>query len=156
MSERAVIGLLLCALVFGATVGTLVCALCLRVAIRLYNRLAGGASSPSSVPEPTLGKAMWITFAIFVAQVIVGMLVIGPVGGDGAMTAGARGSDVVTQVISIPVSFLIAVGILSAKLPTTFGRAILVSLCDMLVSLLVSGVLVGIAVVVLGVALIGR
>jgi hypothetical protein len=155
MSERAAIGVLLCALVIGVAVGTLIGAICLRAAIGLYNKLAGGASSPSSVPEPTLGKAMWITFAIFVAHVILGMLIIGPIGGDGAMTAGARGSDVVTQLISIPISFFITAGILSAKLPTTFGRAILVTLCDILVGLLVGGVLAGIAVLAFGVALSG-
>jgi hypothetical protein len=43
-------------------------------------------------------------------------------------------------------------GMLSAKLPTTFGRAVLVTLCYMLVVLIVVGVLVGIAVLVFGVA----
>jgi hypothetical protein len=43
--------------------------------------------------------------------------------------------------------------VLSARLPTTFGRAILVTICDVLVVLLVGGILAGIAVVVLAVAL---
>ena len=55
----------------------------------------------------------------------------------------------------VPVSFLIMAGVLSAKLPTTFGNAILVTFCYLLVVLLVVGVLVGIPVFVLGVALSG-
>jgi hypothetical protein len=154
MPEGAAIGVLLCALVIGVAVGTLIGAVCLRAAISVYNKMAGGAASPSGVPEPALGKAMWITFAIFVAQVVVGSLLIALVSPE-AMAASARGRDVVAQLITIPVSLLITAGILSAKLPTTFGRAILVSLCDILVGLLVAGVLLGIAVLVFRVALRG-
>ena len=59
------------------------------------------------------------------------------------------------QLIYVLVSFLITAEILSTKLPTTFGRAILVTLCEMLLVLLVAGVLVGIAILVFGVALKG-
>jgi hypothetical protein len=54
--------------------------------------------------------------------------------------------------LSFPVNLLVMAAILSSKLPTTFGRAILVALCDMLVALLAVGVLVGIAVFLFGVA----
>jgi hypothetical protein len=153
MPEGAAIGGLLCALAIGVAVGTLIGAVCLRAAVALYNQLAGGASSPRSVPEPALGKAMWITFAIFVAQIIVGSLISLGAGPEATTAARAPERVVVAQLISVPVNFLIAAGILSAKLPTTFGRAILVTLCDLLVSLVVVGVLVGFAVLVLAVAL---
>ena len=68
MPEGAVVGVLLCALVIGFAVGTLIGAVFLRAAVALYNNLAGGASSPSSVPEPTFGKAMWITFATWLRR----------------------------------------------------------------------------------------
>ncbi|HEY7314406.1 MAG TPA: hypothetical protein VH643_33975 [Gemmataceae bacterium] len=148
MPEGADIGVLLCALVIGLAVGTLIGAVFLRAAVALYNKLAGGASSPSSVPEPTFGKAMWITFAISLAQMVLGYSLIAAAAG-----AGGQGAVVVAQFISVPVSLLISAEILSAKLPTTFGRAILVTLCDMLLVLIVLGVLVGIAVLVFGVAL---
>jgi hypothetical protein len=147
MPEGAVIGGLLCALVIGVAVGTLVGAVFLRAAVALYNKMAGGASSPWSVPEPALGKAMWITFATAVAQMVAGFLI----GGYGAAAAGAQG--LVAQLTSFPVGLLIMAGMLSARLPTTFGRAILVTLCYMLVVLTVVGAIGGIAVLVFGVAL---
>ena len=150
MPEGAAVGVLLCALVIAVAVGTLIGAVFLRAAVALYNKLAGGASSPSSVPEPAFGKALWITFAASVAQFIVGSL-IGLATGVGATAPGGRGQgvDVVVQLL---VSFLIMGAVLSAKLPTTFGRALLVTLCYLLVVLPVVGVLVGIAVLVFGVA----
>ncbi len=154
MSEGAAIGVLLWALIIGLPVGTLIGAVCLRAAVALYNKLAGGASSPSSVPKPAFGKAMWISFESWVWQIVAGAL-IGGVTGLGARAVEGREQeiDVVAPLISLAVSLLIMVGVLSAKLPTTFGRAILVTLCEMLVVLLVVGVLAAIAVVVLGLAL---
>src|SRR5262249_15413072 len=128
----------------------------LRAAVSLYNKLAGGASSPSSVPEPTFGKAMWITFATCVAQMVVGLF-IGGVTGAGATAASAseKRGDVALLLISIPVSLFVSAAILSAKLPTIFGRAILLTLCDMLIVIFAVAVLVVIAVLVLGFALRG-
>jgi hypothetical protein len=155
MPEGAAIGGLLSVLVIGVAVGTLIGAICLRAAVALYNKLAGGASSPSSIPEPALGKAMWISFATCVAQMVVGLF-IGGVTGTGATEAGAGEKGVnVALLTSIPVSLLIQAAILSEKLPTTFGRAILVTLCDMLIVIFAVAVLVGIAVLVLGFALRG-
>ena len=147
MPEGAVIGGLLCALVIGVAVGTLIGAVFLRAAVALYNKLAGGASSPSSVPEPAYGKAMSIIFAISLAQ-IVGGYVIG-------VTAGTWGqrAEVVAGVIFFAVSLLVMVEMLSTRLPTTFGRAFLVTLCYLLLTLLFAGGLVGIAVLVFAVAM---
>jgi type III secretory pathway component EscS len=153
MSEGAAIGVLLGALAIAVAVETLIGAVFLRAAVALYNKLAGGASSPSNVPEPALGKAMWIIFATSLARLIVASL-IGLGIGARATAAGARGQgvDEVALLISFPVSLLIMAEMLSARLPTTFGRAILVTLCYLLVVLLVVGVLVGIAVLVLRLA----
>jgi hypothetical protein len=150
MPEGAAIGGLLCGLVIGVAVGTLIGAILLRAAVALYNRMAGGASSPSRVPEPAFGKAMWMIFATSVGQLILGCLIIGLGTGDGAEAARPRGQgpDVVGQLTFFSFSLLIMVGVLSAKLPTTLGRAFFVTLCYMLVSLLVAGVLAGIAVLV--------
>jgi hypothetical protein len=148
MPEDAAIVGLLCALVIGLAIGTLIGAVFLRAAVALYNTMAGGASSPSRVPKPAFGKAMWISFAICLAQMVVGLF-IGGVTGTGATAPGAgeKGVDVAQQLISLLVSLLIMAAILSAKLPTTFGRAILVTLCYMLIIILVVGVIVAVAVV---------
>ena len=166
MPESAAVGVLLvCALVVGVAVGTLIGAVFLRAAVALYNKMAGGASSPGSVPEPALGKAMWIIFAASLAQVVVGWL-IGEITVPGAPLrrplesliaevaggVGPKGVDNVAQLFAIPVGLLIMAAVLSVKLPTTFGRAVLVTLCYLLVLVPVVGVLVGIAVLVLGVA----
>ena len=151
MAQGAAIAGLLCgALVIGLAIGTLIGAVFLRAAIALYNKMAGGASSPSRVPAPAFGKAMWISFATCVAHLVVGLF-IGGVTGTGATAPGAgeKGVDFVTQqpLISLSVSLLIMAAILSEKLPTTFGRAILVTLCYLLIVILVVGVIVAIAVV---------
>jgi hypothetical protein len=165
MPEGAAVGVLLLfgALAICVVVETLLEAVCLRAGVALYNNLsrvnnnlAGDAPSAGSVPRPALGKAMWITFARILAQFIVASFV-GLVTSPRATAAGVQvpGIDAVAQLIAFPVSLLIMAEMLSTRLPTTFGRAILVILCYLLVVLLV-GVLVGIAVVLLfGVALRG-
>jgi hypothetical protein len=159
--ESVAIGVLLVAMGIGLAIGTLIGAVCLRAAIALYNmvaalnnRMAGSASSASSVPQPAFRKAMWISFSICVAQLLVGLFV-GGVTGTGTTPPGTREKEFnyVVQLLSFPISLLIMTAILAAKLPTTFGRAILVTLCDTLIVLLVLGVVVAIAVVVFGVAL---
>jgi hypothetical protein len=154
MPEGAAVGALLCALVIVVAVGTLVGAVFLRAAIALYNKMAGGASSPGGVPEPAFGKAMWIIFAATLAQVVVGLL-FDFLTGAGAMPVGEGGKDVHVgaQLIFLPVSLLIMAAVLSAKLPTTFVRAILVTLYYMLMVILFVAVLVAAAVVVFGIAI---
>ena len=154
MPEGAALGGFLCALLIGGiAIETVIGAVLLRAAITFYNKMAGGASSPGSVPEPAFGKAMWIIFGSTVFQMVVGGLVIGisTDAGPVASGAGGKGVDFVAQLLSFPVGLLIMAGVLSAKLPTTFGRAILVALCYLLVALLVVGALVGIAVLVFAV-----
>jgi len=134
----------------------------LRAAVALYNlfaktndTMAGEASLPSLVPMPAFGKAMWISFETSVFQMVAGLLIFGLFRASGAAASEARGQvfDAVAQLLFVPISFLIPVAVLSAKLPTTFGRAILVTLCDMVLVLLVVGILVGMAFLVFGVAL---
>jgi hypothetical protein len=146
-------GLLLCALAIGLALGTLIGAVLLRAAVALYNKMAGGASSPFGVPEPVFGKAMWISFDICVAQLVVGLF-IGVLTGTGATVprADEKGVNVDGLLIPVLIGLFIQVAILSAKLPTTFGRAIVVTLCDMLIVMLVAGVIAAIAVVVFALA----
>lgn len=80
---------MLCGLVVGVALGTLIGAVILRAAIALYNKMAGGPKSPSSVPEPAFGKAMWITFATTLVQLVAGFLVglVTGAGGGGSRRA---------------------------------------------------------------------
>ena len=160
MPKSVEVGLLLGALAIALAVGTLIDALYLRAAVALYNkvatlndRMANDASLPSRVPQPTLGKAMWISFQASMARIVVGGLIFGLFRGDG--NERGRAVDGIAQLLFVPISLLITVGVLSAKLPTTFVRAILITLFDILLVVLVVGVLVGIAVLVFGVALMG-
>lgn len=119
-------------------VSTLIGVACLRAAIALYNRIAGGATPGAAVPVPTFEKAAlanFLTLALqFIGQGIVGQLIH-----TGTMAVGARWKfiDVLESVairsISFPVSLLALALILTAILPTTFGRAVVVSLFYMMV-----------------------
>jgi hypothetical protein len=150
--EGEYIGVLLGVLAIVIVIRTLVGAVILRAAVAIFNKLAAGASSPSSVPEPAYGKAMWIIFAASLAQMVVGALISLRGAGE---AAGARGQDVdsVPLLIAIPVNLLIMAGVLSGKLPTTFGRSFLVTLCYTLVETLVVGIIVALAILVFGVTL---
>jgi hypothetical protein len=153
MLEGVAIGVVLCALAIAVAVRVLIGAVFLRAAVAFYNKMADGASSPSSVPKPAFGKAMWIIFATSLAQMAAG-LVIGIVTGEGAAAPGARGQGaaLVADLITIPVSLLIMAWLLSERLPTTFGRAISVTFWYTLMELLVAGFLVGIVVLAFVVA----
>lgn len=122
----------LCGLVVGVALGTLIGAVILRASCSFFNRL--GASSGSSVPEPSFGQAMLITFVTtvvnFAASFVVGMMV--GVGGAAAAARGgqaaATGINLLAQAISLPITFLILAGMMAAMLPTSFGKACLVAL----------------------------
>lgn len=108
-------GGLLCFRMFAIAFGTVIGALFLRAACMLYNKLVGGKGSPSSVPEPVLGKAMVITFVTALINAIVGF-----------------------ELLPALVSLLVMVAMTSALLPTTFARGILVVLCYLLVGIFVA------------------
>jgi hypothetical protein len=137
--------LILCTVVIG---GTLLGAVFLRAAIALYNMQAGGASSPTSVPEPGMGKAIGITFFTSVVQMVVGFL-LDLLTSPGARLRRALGQkvDLVEELLPFAVALIVMAAMLSASLPTTFGRAIVVILCYTLIVILVAGPIVVIAIV---------
>jgi hypothetical protein len=130
-----VYGLVFVVIIAAVLIGVAIGAVLLRAAIALYNKMAGGASKPNSVPEPDFGKAMWIIFAVGLINVIAG------VGIDQVILARMGDTtsekDVVGMLISIPVHLLIMAVVLTQRLPTAFARAILVTLCYMLISVFV-------------------
>jgi hypothetical protein len=149
------------ALVIGVAIGLLISAALLRTAVALYNKMAGGASSPSSVPEPAFGKGMGIILVTSSVQLVVTFLLTSLVSGvvgflislvtvRGVTVPGEAGKTVTEGVrtgaqliIGLPVNILIMAAWLSAMLPTTFRPAILVTLCYMLLVTLLVVVVVG-------------
>jgi hypothetical protein len=148
-AATAILVTMLCGAALFVVLGTLIGGLFLRAAIGLYNRMAGGVSSPGSVPVPGFGKAIGIAFLTILATAIV-VFVAGWAVNTGFVAAGAgeRGFDLLAQVISVPASLLVMAGMLTAMLPTSFGKAVLVTLCFLplcfllcfLVFLLITGV----------------
>ncbi|MCA9068783.1 MAG: hypothetical protein KDA84_07665, partial [Planctomycetaceae bacterium] len=59
-----------------------------------------------------------------------------------------RGDELKLQLMSLPISFLVMSALLSAMLPTTFVRAVLVSICQFVISLLIVGVIALVVVAV--------
>lgn len=107
-------GVLLCFRAFATAFGTVIGALFLRAGCILYNNLAGGERSPSGVPEPRFGKAMAIAFVTALVHAVMG-----------------------PQPLSALAGFLVMAAMISALLPTTFARGIMVSSCYLLVGIVV-------------------
>jgi hypothetical protein len=118
-----------------AVVGAVIAmAILLRATVALYNKVAGGAGSSRSVPQPRIGKAMGITFVIMVmVTVLVGLLGAGlRLIAQEIRAADWEESNV--EALSLILLNLVFISlILGAMLPTARGRATLVSLCYMVV-----------------------
>jgi len=130
-------------------VAVFVGAVLLRIAIALYNAMVGGASSPNRVPVPEFEKVALIVFFTAAVQLIGGLIVM-RVMATGAIVTGLDGKIVgaVASLICLAFYILVVPMILSAKLPTTFTRAMLVTMCYLLVVVLAIGIL---SVIVYGV-----
>ncbi len=118
-------------LVVGIPIG----AILLRASIAFHNRLAGDRASTLAIPNPPFGRSLQIMLAINLASIAVGF-VVNLVANVGATTDGSPirlGAAVVATVISV----LAAQSILSAMLPTSMPRALLLLLCYPLAALLI-------------------
>ena len=147
----ALIGLV-CVLLVGLPLAALVSAVILRAACSLFNKLAG---SEKAVPEPGFGKALGITAATLVVNVLVG-IVIGLVLGTGAAAAGAKPSQtqLLVNLISMPAGFLVMSGMLTAMLPTSFGKSLLITSIAYAISIAIL-VVVFLLIAALGLGLMG-
>jgi len=122
--------------VIGLAIGTAAGAVVLRAAVSMYNRLAGG----EGVPEPSIRRAMVIMFVVNLVNLAagfgVGLFIVGA-----AAAGGAQDRNVVAaaQLAALPVGVIVVAGILSAMLPTTIDRALLVTLCHVLIGLVIVG-----------------
>lgn len=151
MGGPAALGGMLCGLLVGGLIGVLIGAVILRAAIALYNAMAGGADSPSGVPEPDFGKAMLIVFVTALVNVGVGLL-IGFVFGFGAAAGrmNQQSAGLIAQLVSLPVGLLVQAGMLTAMLPTTFGRGILVALLNMVIVIIIVVIIVVLVALLFG------
>lgn len=156
--EGAALGVLMCSLVIGLLIGTVIGAVFLRAAIALFNKIAGASGPPTGVPEPAFTKAMGITFVTSLVSSAVN-LIFGLATGAGAAAAGpqaGKGVDMMAQLVSVPIGLIVMAGMLTALLPTSFGKAILVTLLYLLIAAIVVGVIVLVFVVILGATMFGR
>ncbi len=126
-------------------VATLVGAIILRASISLFNVIVGKSST---LPEPSMGKAMAITFATSIANAAAGFI-IGSVLAVEPAVNGARGVNMTAQLISIPVSLIVMAGMITVLLPATFGKSFLVTICYCLISIVIIAVIAGICMLVM-------
>jgi hypothetical protein len=131
-------------LAVGVFVLLAIAAVILRAACWVFNKMAGGEGSPGSVPPPGSGKAMLMVLVIGVVQYLSGIVlaIIGVI--TPAM------SLLTVQLISTPISFLVAAGMISAILPTSFSRGLGVAACQFVIVILI---IIFIVVVVVAVGL---
>ena len=111
------------------------------------------------VPEPDMLKAVGIVLVVGVLMAIVNFVIDM---GFGASAAGLDGPQrqvdlmaaLLAAAVKLPVDFLLQTGLFTAMLPTSFGKAALVSLMQFLIVLAIGAVIVVIAMGV--VALLDR
>jgi hypothetical protein len=130
-------------------IATLLGAVILRGAVALYNKLAG-RNSAYRVPEPSFAEALQIVFVTTLAQLAAAFF-IGQFTETGLVVAAAHrgGIDAGVPLISFVVNQIILIVLLWLMLPTTLGRAIMVTLCYLLIVAIVLGIVVLITIYLL-------
>ncbi|MCA9021844.1 MAG: hypothetical protein KDA74_16965 [Planctomycetaceae bacterium] len=129
---------LLCVVVVMLPIGLLIGAVILRASSSLFNKFASfDEDSPYRVPEPSMMNAMGILLLSTIANGIVGFMIRAIAGATGLIQVGPegvdRGGEMILNLVTLPVSFVIFSAIVSSMLPTTFKRAMGVVLCQYLI-----------------------
>jgi len=108
-------------ILIGLVIGSFANAVVLRVVCWIYNMQVGGWYAARSVPLPSWGKATLICLVSSVVQFAIALMwqVISFTEHLSLMTA---------QLIATPLTFVLGVLMLYAMLPTTFLRALVLSL----------------------------
>lgn len=135
----ALVGMLI-GLVCVLTIGTLIGAIILRAACWAFNKLC---QPENRVEEPSFGKSLLMALVSMVAQLVVGFG-IGLVFGAGLAAAGFEQWQIqlIVNAISLPVGVLVMAGTITLILPTSFGRAILIALLYLAITIAV-GIVIG-------------
>ena len=142
---------------FPAVIGTAFGAVLLLAAIALHNKMAGGAGAPGRVTTSSFFKALGITFATALINAAVGIGVALAMQATPAvhhLPVGVLG--LLPQVVALPLSLFIMAAMLTAMLPTSFGRAVVITLLYLIIAialtLLIAGVVaVGVLVIPLAI-----
>lgn len=115
-------------LLAGFFIALVVGAIILRAGCWLFNKMAGGEGSPGSVPGPGFGKAILVVLVTGIVQVVAAFVL-------GSILAG-RGLAMI-NLISLPLSFLVSAGMISALLPTSFVKGLGVAVCEYIMMIVV-------------------
>ncbi len=117
----------LCVLVFALLIGSLIGAIILRAACWLFNKFAGDPPPPGGVPGPDFGQAFLMAFVAMLVQLGVSFVI--ELMGVGGAAAGGNPQTVqlVSSLISLPISFLVLSGIVASMLPTSFVKGMCVA-----------------------------
>jgi hypothetical protein len=139
-----VVALLLAAV----TLGSLVWAFAVWGGIALYNRLADHPAT--RVPHASLSKCYQVSFMTGLVQVFVGFFLQTSTFIAGTL-AGAHPVEalLLAQLMGLPLGVLTMAAMLSALLPTSFGRGILVSLCVTVINVIVVCIALAITIAVM-------
>jgi hypothetical protein len=146
LRARKMDGAFVVAMLIGILIFTLIGAVMLRAAIALYNLMAGGSGSPSSVPEPPMGKAMGITLVTAIVNYAV-QYVIKQVG---LQAPGGLNALLFFMALSFVASLIVMAIMLTTMLPTSVGRAILVTLCYLLVCIILAAAIIAVLALAFG------
>ena len=142
-------------LLSGLTVLVLIGAALLRTAVAIYNLLAGGADGQSGVPEPGILKAMGISLntTLITGGLSFLVAVAGPTGSLGGESGRGERLAVVAFLLLL-FSVVVVAGALTVLLPTTFGKALFVTLCYMVTVAMLVGVVTGLGIAFWRIALL--
>ena len=95
----------------------------------------------SVIPTPSAGGRMFTILVIVIVNAAVTFVIRMAVAEDAAVRNG-RGADL-SELLTLPVGFVLTAGLLAAMLPTTFGRGCLVTLFYFLICVAIAAVILG-------------
>ncbi len=130
------LGGILCTILVVIPIIIAVSAIVLRAAVTGFNKMS---SPDNAVPEPSFMKAMGIA----AASTIVSYMVNFAIGflGAGAMIAGGANpmqAQIIIILISLPAGFLVVAGMLTAMLPASFGKSMIITLLYYLIAIAIA------------------
>jgi hypothetical protein len=135
-------------LLAGVTLGSLLWAFWVWAGIALYNGLTDRPAN--RVPQANLSKCYQVSFMTGLVQVFAGFFL-----GTSTFIAGALAglgpieAAILAQLMGLPLGVLTMAAMLSALLPTSFGRGILVSLCVTLITIIIIFVVLAVTMAVM-------
>lgn len=117
-----------------------------------YRRPRGrGDRTAPGVPAPGIGRCMVIVLVVWLANVgggiFLGLMMLAA---GGAAAAKDPNNELVMNLVSLPIGFVITSLVQSGMLPTSFGRACLVTVFEYVISFALAIALVAVMFAVLG------